>query len=88
MFSLIIIVTGRVQGVSYRYFTKKHANKLGIKGYVINREDGSVEVVAQGEKKDLEKFVEKLRRGPLFSKVKSIGAREIEIGNLEDFKIR
>lgn len=42
-------VTGRVQGVAFRYYTQQKAQALGLRGYVRNRADGSVQVVAQGD---------------------------------------
>jgi acylphosphatase len=57
-------VEGRVQGVGFRYFTLENAIQLGLKGWVRNRWDGSVEVLAEGPQKDLEALLNILRRGP------------------------
>ena len=57
-------VEGRVQGVGFRYFTLEQANKLGLTGWVRNRWNGTVEVVAEGTRADLERLLETLRRGP------------------------
>ncbi|OOF42894.1 acylphosphatase [Rodentibacter rarus] len=57
-------IYGRVQGVGFRYFTWKEAEKLGIKGTVRNRDDGSVEVIAQGDDTQLRAFDQWLRQGP------------------------
>ena len=65
-------VTGRVQMVMYRDFAKRKAEALGLTGEVENRQDGSVRVLAQGEKKKLGVFIQKLRRGPLFAHVEQI----------------
>ncbi len=69
---LRLIVFGRVQGVGYRYFTSKWANRLGICGWVRNLPDGSVEVVAEGEEEALHLFVERLREGPRFARVREV----------------
>jgi acylphosphatase len=57
-------VEGRVQGVGFRAFVEQSAEVLDLKGWVRNRWDGSVEVVAEGERQDLEKLLAALRRGP------------------------
>jgi len=56
-------VTGRVQGVGFRYFVMTSANQLGLNGWVRNRRDGSVEVVAEGEVDLIKKLIEVLERG-------------------------
>lgn len=58
------IVHGRVQGVSFRYYTVNRARELGLGGYVRNRPDGSVEVVAEGDRADLDQMLAFLRSGP------------------------
>lgn len=65
-------VTGRVQGVGYRYFASREANLLGLSGYVKNLYDGNVEVFAQGEADSLMRFTEILKQGPRFGRVTSI----------------
>jgi len=64
-----IKITGIVQGVGYRYYALDTASALGVKGYVKNLAGGGVEVVARAGKEDLEIFIEKLRQGPLNSRV-------------------
>ncbi len=63
------IVKGRVQGVSYRAFVRKHALKLGLTGYAKNLQDGSVEVCATGKPEHINSLLEKCRKGPLLAKV-------------------
>jgi len=58
------IVKGRVQGVGFRAFTQQIAITNQLVGWVRNRWDGSVEVVAEGSREDLESFLKKLQRGP------------------------
>ncbi|WP_150540158.1 acylphosphatase [Actinobacillus vicugnae] len=60
----LFIVTGRVQGVGFRFFTLQEAGKIGIKGYVRNREEGSVEVVAVGSESQMVAFRNWLQKGP------------------------
>ena len=52
-----LVITGKVQGVGYRYSVKLKADSLGIRGYVMNQHDGSVFATAQGEISELNNFV-------------------------------
>jgi acylphosphatase len=61
---LRVNVSGRVQGVSYRYYTRKEAVSLGLTGWVRNESDGSVIVVAEGDFVKLEILLSYLRDGP------------------------
>ncbi len=61
---LDITVTGRVQGVAFRWYTQKKALSLGLTGWVKNRPDGSVRILAEGPRPDLETFCDWTARGP------------------------
>lgn len=65
-------VIGRVQGVGFRYYVMGVAAKLGLVGWVRNRRDGSVEVLAEGELETLKKLVQSLQRGSRSSAVKEV----------------
>ncbi len=83
-----VIVEGVVQGVGFRYFTKRVARAFGIKGYVKNLPDGRVYIVAEGDTNVLEKFLASIRRGPSLAIVKNIIVSEKEpTGEFEDFTI-
>lgn len=83
-----IKITGLVQGVGYRYFTYRLAKALSLKGYVRNQSDGSVEVVAEGEKEKLLHLISELRIGPPSSKVENLSIEWQERKNeFEEFKI-
>jgi acylphosphatase len=71
------IVSGRVQGVGFRYFALDAARRDGLQGYVTNRDDGSVEAVAEGEPEALERFERALRRGPSRSRVEHVMVDEL-----------
>jgi acylphosphatase len=58
------IVRGRVHGVYFRAFVEGRAVELKLTGYVCNRPDGTVEVEAEGDRQNLEKLVEYLKKGP------------------------
>jgi acylphosphatase len=64
-----ILISGRVQGVYFRRFTKNKADALGVKGAVRNREDGRVEIIAQAENDTLEAFVKWCHKGPITARV-------------------
>ena len=64
-----IFIKGRVQGVSFRYFTFKQAQNLNIRGLVRNNPNGNVEAFAQGDKTNLELFIEILQQGTSFYRV-------------------
>ncbi|MEJ2542692.1 MAG: acylphosphatase [Calditrichaceae bacterium] len=83
-----IIIQGRVQGVGYRWFTMQVAQKLGIKGYVKNIMDGSVEVFAQGDETSIQEFLIQLRNGPSFSNVTDVNIFDANFDhNLNQFKV-
>lgn len=63
------IVRGQVQGVGFRWFVWRQAEHLGLKGYVSNLRDGSVEVVAEGDRTDVEALERALIRGPSMARV-------------------
>lgn len=65
-------VSGRVQGVAYRFFAEKWAAALSLSGWVRNLPDGRVEVAAEGERRVLEVFAEKLRQGPRMAVVEAL----------------
>lgn len=66
------IVEGRVQGVGFRYFVLEVADSLGVTGWVRNRWDETVEVMAEGDPAALEKLLAALKRGPRASFVTEI----------------
>jgi acylphosphatase len=66
------IVEGVVQGVSFRAFVQQKAVSYGLKGWVRNRWDGSVEVLAEGPQADLERLLSALYRGPRSADVRGV----------------
>jgi acylphosphatase len=71
------VVSGRVQGVGFRYFAQDAARREGLHGYVTNQDDGTVEVKAEGEADALERFERALRRGPSRSRIEHVMVDEI-----------
>lgn len=70
-----ITVQGVVQGVGYRFFVLNQARLYDVKGYVRNMSDGTVQVVAEGDKGIVKDFVERLRIGPLSAHVTGIDVK-------------
>jgi acylphosphatase len=71
----VITVQGVVQGVGYRFFVLNQAHLYDVKGYVRNMPDGTVQVIAEGEKGIVKEFVERLRIGPLSAHVTGIDVK-------------
>jgi len=77
-----IKIFGKVQGVFFRRSAKIKAEELGVFGWVKNCDDGSVEVMAQGEKKQVEQFIKWCKKGPPFAGVENV---EVDFRPDEDF---
>jgi len=73
------IVTGRVQGVGFRYYIYKKASEMGITGWVKNTVDGNVQVVAQGDESVLNTFIDYLYIGPPLARVDKISKVETKL---------
>jgi acylphosphatase len=84
-----IMVQGRVQGVFYRVSTVEEAVRLGLKGWVRNCPDGSVEVLAEGQTRKLQDLIGWCHQGPLGAKVDAVHLQwESFTGEFEKFRIR
>ncbi|GAB4444724.1 MAG: acylphosphatase [Anaerolineae bacterium] len=82
------VVHGRVQGVNFRYYTVRKANELGLKGWVRNRWDGTVEALAEGPRTSLDRFVSWLRQGPSSASVVQVDVTWAEAtGEFGDFRV-
>ena len=71
-------VTGRVQGVGFREFVRTIAQRLGIAGWVRNREDGAVELAASGKASQIETLLAAVRRGPAGGNVEMVRALPVD----------
>ena len=81
------LVSGKVQGVGFRYNTREEAVRLGLSGWVRNLPDGQVEGVAQGGVEQIGRFLAWLEVGPRFASVTNVATQEIESDTLEHFII-
>lgn len=72
-----ILVSGLVQGVSFRAFTQNIANKHHIVGSVKNLDDGRVEIIASGDANNMQVFLQECNKGPVFSSVKQVDLTEL-----------
>jgi acylphosphatase len=82
-------VVGLVQGVGFRYFVRREATGLGLSGWVANLPDGSVRVVAEGERGSLERFMQRLSVGPPGASVRDAAAEwSAAAGSFTGFSVR
>ncbi len=86
---LYVLISGKVQGVFFRNFTKRNAKQLGINGYAKNLANGKVEVVAEGEKMQLDALVKLLWQGPPAAKVDDVKIEERDFtGEYKSFDVK
>ncbi len=83
-----LFISGRVQGVFYRAFTKEVAESLGLKGWVRNLRDGRVEAVFEGDEDRISIAIERCKEGPPYAKVDNIEILWSDPEGLEDFEIK
>jgi len=82
------VVHGYVQGVGFRYFLLRKANQLGLTGWVRNNDDGTVEVVAEGPRQDLEQLQRAAEEGPRLARVSRVDAEwSTGTGGLDGFDL-
>jgi acylphosphatase len=82
------IVHGDVQGVGFRYFVQRKAQQLGLRGWVRNNDDGTVELVAEGSRQELEQLKRALEEGPRLARVRRVETRWSEgSGDLDRFEL-
>ena len=83
-----LFVRGRVQGVFFRAATQREARRLGIGGWVKNRNDGSVEIMAEGEEEAIKEIISWAHHGPSAARVDDVDVRwRAYTGEFSDFRI-
>lgn len=88
MMSVHVRVSGRVQGVYYRAYTRDRAKSLGVNGWVRNIPGGGVEAVLEGERQQVGEMLKAMKSGPSGSVVLGMELSEIEAKGYNDFEIK
>jgi acylphosphatase len=88
MQSALLRITGRVQGVGYRAWAIETAARLGLRGWVRNRSDGSVEALAIGEDNRVTAMIEACRTGPFAARVVSLAVSDADDDGSDGFRPR
>ena len=82
-------IHGTVQGVGFRFFATRVARRMGLKGWIQNMRDSSVEALVEGEKKSIDEWLEELREGPRYAEVTQIDQESKDFtGKLGDFDVK
>jgi acylphosphatase len=81
-------VTGRVQGVFFRAWTREHADRLNVVGWVCNRPDGSVEGHLEGPEERVSELLQLLRHGPSGARVDGLEVEKVEPEKHDRFAVR
>lgn len=79
MFRYLIIASGKVQGVGFRFFCQLNAAPLNLTGFAKNLDDGDVEIEVQGEKEKLDSFISKIKAGNRFIKITNLNISQISL---------
>lgn len=83
-----LLISGRVQGVFFRDWTRTRAQALGVSGWVRNLADGLVEVHAEGPPELLDTLERACREGPPGARVDEVGSRPVEAEDIQGFSVR
>ena len=84
-----IRIHGKVQGVGYRFYATRVARRLGLKGWIQNLRDGSVEAMVEGEPEAIDEWIDDVREGPRYAEVTKIDQEVREFsGRLGDFDVK
>jgi len=81
-------ITGRVQGVFFRAWSREQAEALGLRGWIRNRPDGHVEAHVEGEQGAVEQMIERLRGGPPAAHVDDLRIWDADMCDFEGFEVR
>ena len=84
---LDIIITGKVQGVGFRFSTKAVADQLGVKGFIKNEPNGNVFIAAEADDISLEMFLDWCKEGPEGAQVNSVETTTGELKNYRNFEL-
>ncbi len=82
-----VLIMGNVQGIFFRKYIDDEAKKIGIKGFVRNLDDGSVEVVIEGENKKVDDMVKVCKIGPTYAKIREVKVQDMPHQGFDSFKV-
>jgi len=82
-----VIISGRVQGVSFRFFTERNAKSKNIGGYVKNLDNGDVETFFQGPEESVDEMIDLVKEGPPAANVKNVEVEEKEPQDYNSFEV-
>lgn len=82
------VISGRVQGVGFRFFAREAAAAENLRGWVKNLPDGRVEALVEGDREAVERFERKIRRGPPSARVEDVAVSDEGTGSVRSFEIR
>lgn len=88
MKAVTVKVTGRVQGVSFRWYAVQQAERLGVTGWVRNEPDGSVAAFVEGEDAAVDAMVAWCHEGPAYASVRHVAVTDARPTGARDFRIR
>jgi len=81
-------ITGRVQGVFFRAWSREQADELGIAGWIRNRPDGHVEAHVEGDAAAVDEMIERLRKGPPAAEVENVRIWDADVCDFDGFEVR
>lgn len=85
--SVRMYITGTVQGVFFRAFIKENAEKLDVRGFTRNLENGKVEVFAEGDADAVNKLVDLCKKGPRHSQIRNVEIKPEKFQGMRNFKV-
>jgi acylphosphatase len=86
--AVTVRVTGRVQGVAFRWYAVQEAERLGVTGWVRNEPDGSVAAHVEGDEEAVDAMAEWCRHGPSYASVRNVSVTEAQPSGARRFDIR
>ena len=81
-------ISGRVQGVFFRAWSREQADELRVRGWIRNRPDGHVEAHVEGQEAAVEAMIARLRDGPPAAKVDHLRTWDADVCDFDDFEVR
>jgi acylphosphatase len=85
--SVRLYINGTVQGVFFRVFIKENAEKLNLKGFVRNLEDGQIEVFLEGNVDDVKEMIEICEKGPKHAMIREVKVKPESFQDFKEFKV-